>query len=502
MGIPSHPVTTLWSMGSAGDAGFVTRAVVFTVDVSPAQDRMLRNYCGAARYAYNWATRTVVENLEVRAGERQAGVAEEALTPPLSWSSYSLRKQFNADKATVAPWAGEVAKHCFDTGISQAAEAFKNWSTSRTGARAGTRVGFPRFKSRKTAKLSVSFVELNHQLSWLHPSRHAVRLMLPQGLLQSKDRHVRAKTQQLAWLHTVESTRRLYRLVEQQKASIQKVTISYVGGRWQVSFLVRYQIGAQPVKRGHARIGGAVGVDLGIAHLATLSGPVPHVTDEHGHVPNPRPLAKQLERLKDLDRRIARCQDGSNNRAKLVRRRARLHGRITKTRAMAHHQLANELAARFDLIGIEDLNIKSMTHNRPLARALADTGLGQLTAIVATECADRGTPVVKVDRFYPSSKTCSNCRTVTAKLSLSQRTFDCTTCGHHVDRDVNAAINIEREAVRLHAHQQADPDGLGVAGLRPETRNAARRTHKTSPTQVGEAVFVDGRTRRPHTRVA
>ncbi|MEN9646183.1 MAG: hypothetical protein RL238_2852 [Actinomycetota bacterium] len=488
-------------MVSAVDAGLVTRAVVFTVDESHAQDRVLRNYCGAARYAYNWARRTIVENLEVRASERQAGVVEESLTPSLSWSAYSLRKQFSQVKADVAPWAGEVAKHCFDTGINQAADAFKNWSTSRNGGRAGARVGFPRFKSRKTAKLSVSFVELNHQLSWFHPSRHAVRLMLPQTLLQSKDRHVRAQMQQLVWLHTVESTRRLYRLVEQERATIQKVTISYVGGRWQVSFLVRYRVGARPQKCGHARIGGAIGVDLGVTHLATLSRPVPHVTDAAGHVPNPRPLARQLERLKDLDRRLARCTAGSKHRATLIRRRARLHGRITKTRAMAHHQLANELAARFDLVGIEDLNVKGMTHNRPLARALADAGLGQLAEIITTECTDRGAPVVKVGRFSPSSKTCSSCGTVTAKLSLSDRTFDCTSCGAHVDRDVNAAANIEREAVRLHAQQQADLVS-GVAGLRPETRNAARRAHKTEPATAGTAVSVDARTRQPHPRVA
>lgn len=463
----------------------VTRAVVFTIDVSPAQDRMLRSYCGAARFAYNWALDQVTGNIRTRAAEREAGVMEDALTSALSWSKYSLRKQFNAEKPTAAPWAGEVAKHCFDTGINQAAGALANWSSSRKGARAGARIGFPRFKSRKKAKLSVSFVELNHQLSWFHDSRHAVRLMLPQALVQSKDQHVRAKMRTLVWLHTVESTRRLYRLVEDGRASIQKVTISYTGGRWQVSFLVRYQLEDRPAKRGHTRIGGAVGVDVGVAHLATLSRPVPGLTDKDGHVSNPRPLTRQLEKLRDIDRSLARCQIGSNNSAKLVQRRARLYGRIGATRTAAHHRLANELAARFDLVGLEDLNVKGMTHNRPLARALADAGLGQLTEIIATECSDRDTPVVKVGRWFPSSKTCSNCGTVTAKLSLSQRTFDCAQCGMSVDRDVNAAVNIEQEAMRLHVQQLADLVS-DVAGLRPETRNADRRTPKTSDHQGGQ----------------
>ena len=116
-----------------------------------------------------------------------------------------------------APWCGEVAKHCFDTGVTQTAAALENWRDSKSGARAGKRVGFPSFESRHTAKFSVSFVESNHQLSWLNNSRHAVRLMLPQALIQSKDPRTRRCAQQLV-------------LVEDGRATIQKVTISCTGG--------------------------------------------------------------------------------------------------------------------------------------------------------------------------------------------------------------------------------------------------------------------------------
>jgi putative transposase len=466
---------------------YVTRAVVFTVNPSPAQERLLRSYCGAARFSYNWVIGEAIDNLTARAGEREAGVGEGSMTPSMSWKPYPLRKQLNAVKSEVAPWSGEVAKHCFDTGVAQAAAALENWRSSKAGARAGKRVGFPSFKSRHKAKLSVSFVELNHQLSWLNNSRHAVRLMLPQALIQSKDPHTRRCAKQLVWLHTVESSRRLYRLVEDGKATIQKVTISYTGGRWQASFQVRYQLAERPVKQPRARIGGAVGVDAGLTHLATLSQPVTGLTDDAGHVSNPRPLAAGLEKLRDLDRHLARCQKHSNNRAKLKRRRARLHGRIAATRKSAHHQLANDLAARFDMVGIEGLNVAGMTHNRPLARALADAGLAQLRTIITTECTDRDTPVVPVGRFYASSKTCSSCGAVKAKLPLNIRTFDCDHCGITLDRDVNAARNIEREAVRLHENQQQHPV-VNVAGLRPETRNADPRPSKTRRATAREAV--------------
>ena len=148
---------------------------------------------------------------------------------------------------------------------------------------------------------------------------------------------------------------------------------------------------------------------------------------------------------------------------------------------MAHHILANNLAGRFDAVVNEDLNVAGMTHNRPLARALADVGLGQFRQILTTECTDRGTQLIAVDRFYPSSKTCSACGTVKAKLPLGTRVFDCDHCDSILDRDVNAARNLEQQhnAGRDHHH---------VAGLRPETRNADPRPHKTNDTPVPTAV--------------
>lgn len=500
-------VATPVSRSDGPAAGHVTRAVVFTLDPSPAQERLLRSYCGAARVAFNWARQVVVVNLDVRRAERDAGVAEDALTPAVSWSAYSLRKQFNQVKDDVAPWHREVAKHAFDTGITNAATALKNWSDSKKGTRRGRPVGFPHRRTRKNATLSVSFVELNHQLSWLHPSRHAVRLMLPQALRQSSDRHVRAKVAHLEWLHTVESTRRLYRLVEQGRATIQKVTIAHRGGRWQVSFLVRHQMlrDVRKPKPGPHH-GAIVGVDVGVRHLATLSEPVWGLTDEAGHVANPRVLHQQLRRLRKLDRAIARCtKDGhgrwSRNRRRLVERRARLHGRIAKTRQLHLHALTNALADGFDTVVVEDLNLAGMTHRkRRLGRHLADASLAELVRQLDYKIADRTTPdrdktLVTVNRYYPSSKTCSRCGTVTAKLPLAVRVFDCTTCGMSLDRDINAARNLARAGLRLlgtaqQQNQQPDqqPDQHDVAGLRPETRNADPRPDKTPAAHAAEAL--------------
>ncbi len=458
-------------MGTGDGQGFYTRGVVFTLDPTPAQERLLYSYCGATRFAYNWAIGRLSGNMTVRKDERATGVPEEQLTPALSCSAYSLGKAWNEAKGTVAPWWREVSTHAFRSGTVAAAAALTNFSASRKGVRKGRAIGFPRPKSRRRSRPSVSFVEINHQLSWLAPDRHGVRLMLPQS---SPDKDIRRRRDQLEWIHTTSSTRRLYRLVDSGRATIQKVTISFRGGRWQAAFSVRYLVAPATRPRLRSATGRTVGMDAGLRHLATLSVPVPGLTDTEGHVANPAMLANHLRHLKKLDRAIARCERGSNNRVRLCRRRARLHGRIAKTRALELHRVTNELVRRFEVIGIEDLNVAGMGRRTgSLGRAVADASLGELRRQLAYKCADRGATLVCVGRFYPSSKTCSSCGRVKAKLDRGARVFECEQCGLTIDRDVGAARNIEREARRL--LEQNGP----LAGLRPETLNADPRPLKT-----------------------
>jgi putative transposase len=472
----------------------VTRAVVFTLDPSPAEERLLRSYCGAARMAYNWAVREVAANLAVRKAQREEGIQEDQLAPALSWSAWSLSKRWNSVKELEAPWWREVSMHAFRSGITAAADAFKNWDDSRTGKREGRRIGFPKFKSKRNTPLSVSFVEINHQLSWLAPDRHHVRLMLPQSC---RDPEFRRRRQHLSWLHTVESTTRLYGLLEEGLTTIQKVTISLRGGRWRVSFQIRYTPSSVRSAIPRASL---VGVDLGLRHLATLSEPVRGLTDNEGHIPNPTVLEKHVRRLQKLDRHLARAEPDSNARSTLVRRRRRLYGRTVETRALYLHRVTTALALRFDVVAIEDLNVAGMScRKRHLGRRLADTGLGELRRQLTYKTADQG-KLVAVDRFYPSSKTCSSCGVVKAKLPLWERVFTCDNCGAVSDRDVNAARNIAQEAMRLLArtsndkHLQRQQYG---AGLRPEPANAFPRPHKTDDARAEPAGSPEGGTKTP-----
>ena len=368
--------------------------------------------------------------------------------------------------------------HAFRSGITDAAAALKNWADWKAGKRKGRRIEFPKRKKKGRSTASVSFVEINHQLSWLHRDRHHIRLMLPRA---SPDPDLRRRRAQVTWLHTIGSTARPYRLVETGEATIQKVTIAKRGGRWQASFLLRYQQSPRP--RSVKRRGGLIAIDAGIHHLVTTSEPVPGLTDEHGHVANPKVLHANLQRLRRLDRALSRAKRDSNNHRKLLNRRARLHGRIAKTRALHLHRVTTILAGAYDVVAIEDLNIQGMANRKGrLGKALADASLGELRRQLTYKAADRGHTIVTVDRFYPSSRACSACGEAKATLARSERLFKCCACGVVIDRDVNAARNIAQEAIRLLDQERQwgmQQRPAMSPGYDRETLNADRRPRKT-----------------------
>ncbi|MGH9043070.1 MAG: RNA-guided endonuclease InsQ/TnpB family protein [Acidimicrobiia bacterium] len=163
------------------------------------------------------------------------------------------------------------------------------------------------------------------------------------------------------------------------------------------------------------------------------------------------------------------------------------------------------LAGAFDVVAVEDLNVKAMAnHKRHLGRKLADAGLGELRRGVTYKTTDRGHTLVAVGRFYPWSKTCSACGAVKAKLPLWERIFTGEDCGSTLDRDINAARSIAREATRLLGQHttNSEQDQQDGAGLRPDSANAAPRPGKTPDAQAGGAGSPEGGTKQPAPRRA
>lgn len=208
------------------------------------------------------------------------------------------------------------------------------------------------------------------------------------------------------------------------------VTVSRdAAGRWFVSILCD-----DPTIRPLPRVEGTVGIDAGLTSLVTLS------TGEK--VANPRHERRDREKLAKAQRTLARKKKGSANRAKAKRKVARVHARIADRRRDHLHKLTTRLVHENQVLAIEDLTVRNMVRNHSLARAISDASWSELRRMLEYKADWYGRTVVAVDRWYPSSKTCSGCGTITAKMPLSVREWECWACGDEHDRDINAAKNL------------------------------------------------------------
>ncbi|MET7461567.1 RNA-guided endonuclease TnpB family protein [Nonomuraea sp. NPDC005501] len=200
-------------------------------------------------------------------------------------------------------------------------------------------------------------------------------------------------------------------------------------GRWYVSFAVDVE-DLEPAPA----TGAMVGVDVGVKDFA--------VTSDGEKITNLRHLAKREHNLARYQRRMARRQRGSVNRAKAKAKVARAHRKVRSSRTDFLHRISARLVRDHDVIVIEDLAVKNMVRNPKLAKAISDSGWGTFRRMLEYKAAKNGRHLIVIDRWYPSSKTCSECGHLLAELSLSTRTWQCPSCGTQHDRDVNAAKNI------------------------------------------------------------
>ncbi len=200
-------------------------------------------------------------------------------------------------------------------------------------------------------------------------------------------------------------------------------------GRWYVTFAVDIHA-PDPLPQ----IGHAIGVDLGIKHFAT--------TSDGDRITNPRHLERKARNLARYQRRMARKQPGSANRKKAKAKVARAHRKVRNARQDFLHRTTTHLVRSADTIVIEDLTVANMMRNRRLAKAIADCGWGEFRRQLDYKCARTGRTLTVIDRWSPSSKTCSACGHLLKTLTLSTRHWTCPSCRTRHDRDLNAAKNI------------------------------------------------------------
>jgi putative transposase len=469
--------------------GWVAQAYRFALDPTSAQVSMLESHCGAARFAFNDMLGVVKANLDQRSAERSYGITEQDLTAAQGWSLAKLRKTWNARKSEVAPWWQANSKEAYNSGLDGLARALQNWSTSRSGQRAGAAVGFPKFKSKHRSARSVRF------------TTGAIRV--------ESDRH-HVVLPRVGRVRTHESTRNLDRRLQAGTARILSVTVSMSGGRWQCAFQVIVAAKTRPAHAGRSphRV---VGVDVGVKDLlvvATADGV------EVDRIPAPKPLSRAQSRLRAVQRQAARrCgpydaqmktrREPSKRWHRANARVRRIHAKVAAIRAYEIHTATTGLATRHEVVAVETLAVKNMSRRggrrkRGLNRALGDAAIGRIRRQLDYKTTWYGSELVTAPRSFPSTQLCSCCGAKT-KLRLRDRVYHCRNGRPPIDRDLNAAINLAR---------LGDPTcggtGTGI-GSRPAASVTAGdgrgAIQKTSPTTAAGAVGTAGgdEASTPHT---
>jgi putative transposase len=245
-------------------------------------------------------------------------------------------------------------------------------------------------------------------------------------------------------------------------------------GRWYVTFAIDADAPEPLEPAGHA-----VGVDLGVKDFA--------VTSDGERIANPRHLERKAGNLARYQRRLARCRKGSANRAKARAKVARANRKVRDARRDFLHRASTRLVRDNDVIVIEDLAVKNMVRNRQLAKAISDCGWGEFRRQLARKCKRAGRDLIVINRWYPSSKTCSACGHLLAELSLSTRHWTCPSCGSRHDRDINAAKNI------LAAGQAVTACGAGIrhsgtSRVRPAVKQEPQSATAGIPVPEGRGV--------------
>ncbi|RKZ48216.1 MAG: transposase [Candidatus Parabeggiatoa sp. nov. 3] len=313
----------------------------------------------------------------------------------------TVRTVFNALKPVDFPWVFNVTKCAAEQAFSDLGTAFKRFF--RHLGR------YPCFKKKGTHD---SFYLSNDQFKL-----SGSKIRIPK----------------LGWVKLTESLR--------FSGKILSATVSRAADKWFISISV--QMDTAPLKKSENQAL-VVGVDLGVKHLATLS---------NGETASGGKPLKTLSRSEArLQRHLAKCTFGSKRYIRQKMKIARLHYRIRCIRIDGLHKLTHHLCQGFKIVCLEDLNVKGMLKNHKLAKAISDMGFYELKRQIEYKATLFRNFIVSVDKWFPSSKKCSNCDHKKEELKLSERTYHCDECGVSIDRDLNAAINIEREGIRVLAY--------------------------------------------------
>ncbi|MBC8462127.1 MAG: IS200/IS605 family element transposase accessory protein TnpB [Deltaproteobacteria bacterium] len=376
----------------------INRAYKTELDPNKKQLESLKKHAGAARFAFNWGLARRIE--EYKKTEKFPNAIEQ-------------HKQLNALKETEFPWMYEVSKCAPQEALRNLDQAYANFFRRLKLLKEGKlkgKVGFPKFKSKKRGLGSFRLT----------------------GAIHVSDSYV-----SLPRIGKVRLKEKGY--IKTEGVKINSATVSARAGRWFVSISVEQEI---EVSAGE---GPPIGVDLGLKKMAVCS--TGQTFD------NPKALRRNLRKLARLQRKLSRQKKESKRREKTRLQIAKLHYRISNIRKDAIHKATSQMVAknkpptlRPSAIVVEDLNVAGMLSNRKLSRAIADVSFSELRRQLSYKCSWYFVKLIVADRFFASSKTCSRCGAIKQTLELSEREYVCAECGVILDRDLNAALNLQKLA--------------------------------------------------------
>ena len=381
------------------------------------QKSYFRKAFGCARLAYNWG---LVE------WQRRHKEGEKV-------DAYGLKKAFNAIKKEEYPFVLEVTKYATQQPFINLGKAFKKFFEDlKRGA-----VSYPQFKKKKDNE--GSFYIGGDQVSLSDTNRNSKALKKMPHNERQKRQYL--KVPNLGWVKMTERLRFI--------GKVNGVVVSQQGDKYFASFSV--QVTEEEYRRTHpktcsCRENRNAGIDLGIKSALVLSDGVA--------VENPKTLNDNLRKIKrisrQLDKRIhARTKQErlegkkkSKNYRKLSVRLSNAQRKVANMRRDFTQKVTTILATHYTHIALENLNVKGMVRNHRLAQSVSDVAFGELCRQIEYKSLLNGMKVLKADRFYPSSKTCSRCGHIKHDLKLSDRTYHCDKCGAVIDRDYNASLNL------------------------------------------------------------
>ncbi len=353
----------------------VKRAYKYRFYPTPQQIDLLSRTFGAVRYVYN---RALAERSRAWTHEQRRISFAETCRMLTAWKS-----------DTETAWLYEVSNVALQQGLQHLQNAYVNFW--------GKRAKYPTFRSKRKSRASATFTRM--AFSYRHGQIKLAKCTDPLDIVWSRS------------------------LPEDANPS--SVTVSRdAADRWHISILIEEAAVTLPPNRG------AVGVDVGITSLLTLS------TGEK--VANPKHEKRDRTRLARAQRKLSRKANDSANRVKARLTVAKIHARIADRRRDALHKLSTRIIRENQTVVIEDLSVRNMVRNHSLARAISDAAWSELRRQLEYKADWYGRTVIAIDRWYPSSKTCSACGVIVSSMPLGVREWVCR-CGITHDRDVNAA---------------------------------------------------------------